>query len=266
MRALAAAVPQPSIAYMLLMLESGWALARGELQVSEGLATEALEVGTAAHEPGAGLTFSVHIWNLRRAQGRSRELAQQSEQFVDLRDSHSAWRAGAATSLIDGDRWDEARELARREDFREVPVDQTWSGAMFIWADVCSRLRLADRAGELYELMRPFPGQFAAQASVVQGSIDHALGALAGTLERYEAAELHFASSAEMAERFGAPLLLARTNAGWARALIARGRPEDLDRARCLLELAEDPADRLGAGGIVREVADCWASLASVTR
>jgi hypothetical protein len=34
-----------------------------------------------------------------------------------------------------------------------------WSLAMFVWADVCSRLGLGDRAGEFYELLEPFSSQ-----------------------------------------------------------------------------------------------------------
>ncbi len=71
---------------------------------------------------------------------------------------------------------------------------------------------------------------------------------LAAALERYEQAEGHFAAAAEIEQRLGAPLLLARTRASWAGALIARGRPEDLERAQSMLEQAEETAKRLGAG------------------
>ena len=98
------------------------------------------------------------------------------------------------------------------------------------------------------------------------GSIDWALGALATTLERYEQAEGHFAAAAEIDERFGAPLLLARTHAGWARALIARGRPEDFERARHLLEQAEETAARLGGELVTREVEESRAALAAISR
>lgn len=46
------------------------------------------------------------------------------------------------------------------------------------------------------------------------------------------------------------------------RALIARGRPEDLDRARPMLEQAAETAERLGAEGITREIAESRAALA----
>jgi hypothetical protein len=78
-------------------------------------------------------------------------------------------------------------------------------------------------------------------------------------------AEIHFAVAAEIEERLGAPLLLARTRASWARALIARGRPEDLDRAQQMLEQAEETAERLGGGLVAREVADCRAALAAIS-
>ena len=101
-----------------------------------------------------------------------------------------------------------------------------------------------------------------AGGTIVTGSIDWALGILAMTLERYEDADGHFATAAEIEERLGAPLLLARTHAGWARALIARGRSEDLERAQHMLEQAENS---VGAEGIAREIAECRTALASAS-
>jgi hypothetical protein len=85
------------------------------------------------------------------------------------------------------------------------------------------------------------------------------------TRERYEQAEGHFAAAAEIEGRFGAPLFLARPHAGWARALIARGRPED-DHAQQMLEQAEETARRLGGQLVAREVAECRAALATISR
>jgi hypothetical protein len=84
-------------------------------------------------------------------------------------------------------------------------------------------------------------------------------------LKRYEQAEIHFAAAAEIEQDLGAPLLLARTHASWARALIARGQREDLDRAQTMLEQAHDTATHLGAGGITREVAECRTALAAAS-
>jgi hypothetical protein len=135
---------------------------------------------------------------------------------------------------------------------------------MVIWAIVYSRLCLVDRAGELYELLAPFSGQLAAAPGTVFGTVAWALGALAAALERYEQAEDHFVAAAEIEERLGGPLFLARTRASWARMLIARGRPDDLDRAQIMLDQAHDTAARLGAEGIAREVMEYRAALAAI--
>ena len=141
-------------------------------------------------------------------------------------------------------------------------MDESWVHALFIWAEVCSRLCVLDRANEIYELLAPFSGQLVVGGTLVSGSIDRALGMLAMTLERHEDADRHFATAAEIEERLGAPLLLARTHADWARALIARGRSEDLERAQRMLEQAEDS---VGAEGIAREIAECRTALASAS-
>ncbi len=112
---------------------------------------------------------------------------------------------------------------------------------------------------------RRSPGSSPSAARWCAGSIAWALGTLATTLGRYEQAEDHFAAAAEIEERFGAPLFLARTHVGWARALIARGRPEDLERAQHMLEQAEEVAERLGGGLVSREAAECRSALAAMS-
>jgi hypothetical protein len=105
-----------------------------------------------------------------------------------------------------------------------------WSVTIFLWADVCSRLRLPDRALEIYERLAPCSDQLAVSGAMVRGLIPWALGALATNLERYDEAEAHFAAAAEMEGRPACRCSLPAP-AGWARALTARGRPEDLGRA-----------------------------------
>ena len=264
-RTLEASVPQPYIAWTRRLTESTWAVVQGDLEASEQSAIEIFEVGTAAGEPDVMVTFGGLITAVRYSQGRMGELVEQILQFAGEPDSVAAWRAGAALALIESGREDEARELALDEDLQSIPWDQTWSIAMFLWADACSRLRILDRAGELYELLAPLPGQLASVGGTpVFGSIAWALGTLAATLGRYEQAEGHFAAAEEIETRIRAPLFLARTRAGWARALVARGRLEDLDRAQHMLEQAEETAERLGGGLVNREVAECRAALAAI--
>jgi len=264
MRTLAAALPEPSMVFLRTMLESGWALARGELQTAEQRAIQMFEIGTASGQPDATTTFGAMMMGTRGYQGRSGELVEQLVQLAGEADSPAAWRAAAAGALAESGREAQARALVLAEDFQSVPWDWLWSATMCRWASVCARLRIAERAGELYELLAPFADRLTVSGALVTGSIPSVLGELATTLERYEQAENHFAVAAEIEERFGAPLFLARTRTGWARALIARGRPEDRERAQRMLEQSEETAERLGGELVTREVAECRATLLAI--
>ncbi len=265
LRALAASMPQLTTSWGVLVDEATWSLVQGDIEASEQLAIQAATAGAAAGEPDAAMAFGVQLFTLRYFQARFGELVDQVMQSASEEEGLPAYRAGVALALIENGREAQARELALTEDLQSIPLDQAWSTAMIVWAMVCSRLAIVDRAGELYELLAPFSDQLAATPPSVYGLIAWALGILAAALERYEQAEEHFAAAAEIEQRLGAPLLLARTRASWAGALIARGRPEDRDRAQHMLDQAEDTAERLGAGGITREVADCRAALSTLS-
>lgn len=186
-------------------------------------------------------------------------------QFADGPDSAWGWRAAAARVLLDNGREDKARARALAEDIGSVPRDPIWLVSMFIWAQVCARLGAGDRAEELYGLLAPYAGQLAVAGQLVYESVDWALGELSTSLERYEDAERHFAPAVEIEARLGAPLSVARSRVGWARALVARGGPQDLDRAKQMLEQAEETAERLDGGLVMREAAQCRAALAAIS-
>jgi tetratricopeptide (TPR) repeat protein len=264
-RAVAASVPHPSLGWAWLVLEAMWSFAQGDLEASEQWAIQAVEAGTAAGEPDALMMFGAQLFAVRYFQGRLGELVERSVQVAGEEDSLAVWRALTALALIESGREDEARELALAENFQSIPWDLAWSSAMILWVMVCSRLGLVDRVGELYEMLAPFSGMLAVAGITVWGTIGWALGTLAATQQRYEEAEGHFAAAAEIERSLGAPLFLARTHAAWARALIVRGRPEDLDRAQPMLEEAHDTATRLGAGGVTREIVECRAALGAVS-
>jgi class 3 adenylate cyclase len=261
-RALVTHLPQASLRWGWLMSQATWSFIQGELGESEGWAVQAAEAG--AGEPDAFIAVGVQLFAMRHLQDRLREIADQAVAIMRRPEGVAGHRSGAALALIESGREDEARELALAEDLREISSEQAWYHAVILWAMVCSRLALGERAGELYGMLAPFSGRLAGNALCVFGSVDWGLGILATTLERWEAAGEHFAAAAELEERLGAPLFLARTRAGWARVLIARGRPEDRDRAQTMLQQAEDTAARLGAGLITREVAECRAALAAI--
>ena len=193
----------PRSTFLRLMFESGWAFVQGELQAAEQWAIQMFEVGTASGQPDA----ATDVWRdaargLATYQGRS---GSSSSRSCSSPAKRTASRRGARPRRSP---WSRAAARMRRASWCSRRTSRAsrgtgcGSGAMFSWADVCSRLRIADRAGELLRapgaLRRPTRGQ---RRPGVCGSIPSALGALASTLERYEQAEEHFAAAAEIEER-----------------------------------------------------------------
>ena len=158
-RSVAASVPDASMAWAPLVYEAHWALVQGELEAAEQWAIQAFEAGTASGQPDAVVFFGVMVFQVRYFQGRTGELVEQSVRLAEKPESDAIYHAPAALTLIESDRAGEARELALAENFQTVPWDWNWSWTMFLWADVCCRLRLVDRAGELYDLLAPFSRQ-----------------------------------------------------------------------------------------------------------
>ena len=112
----------------------------------------------------------------------------------------------------------------------------------------CAYLGDAGRAVVLHEQLLPY-----AELNVVTGlgisyvgSVELYLGVLAATAARWDDADRHFTSARVIHERLRSPPWEGHTDYEHARMLMARGRPEDGDRARDLLASAQATAEALG--------------------
>jgi len=140
----------------------------------------------------------------------------------------------------------ELEQLAR-DDFCDLPRDQTWlpglsglTGMMVFLGDV-------PRAQLLYSLLLPYADRCANVGALLStGSISRPLGLLATTLSRYEDAERHFEQALQMNTQIRAPLWIAQTQHDYARMLLLRNDPGDRDKAFELLEQALATAQDLG--------------------
>ena len=83
------------------------------------------------------------------------------------------------------------------------------------------------------------------------GAVERSLGQLAALLDDHGAADEHFAEAVSLHERLQAPILLGRTQADWAQALIRRG---EVEPARPLLEAARRAVGPLGGAGVERRL------------
>ena len=91
-------------------------------------------------------------------------------------------------------------------------------------------------------------------AAVCRSSVSLQLGQLAALLDRWEAAEQHFSAALTVNRRVGARPALAHTKYRYARALLARGRGDDRDRAEGLLEEGRQEAVSLGMSHLLEEI------------
>jgi class 3 adenylate cyclase len=125
--------------------------------------------------------------------------------------------------------------------------------------------RIGDRrsAKILAAALEPYRGGLLplGRGGCIMASADRCLGMLASTLQEWDAAEASFRSALELEARAGADAYAAGTRYWHARMLLERGRPEDRDRARSLLDEALEIASELEVGLVITDVGELIASM-----
>lgn len=120
-----------------------------------------------------------------------------------------------------------------------------WGSALGMLADVAAALGTPAPATTLYDALAPFAGQLLATVLGLAclGAADRYLGMLATVLERWDAADAHFASAVGLETRARGFALLPRTRYWQARSLQERGGERAAD---ALLARVVDDASALG--------------------
>ena len=259
---------QPVPNWLANWLQAVREMVSGRLEQAERFADEAAQNGSDAGQADA-LTFYVgQLHQIRWAQGRLDEvvdpLAMASDENPDLSSAHAL----LALTYCELGQVDEARSLLEpvaENRFDAVPRDMLWLNTMVAWAEVAAAVEHEEAAQVLYELLAPWPDQFACISILMWMPVSHYLGRLAALLGRSDDAERHFERALELEERFEAPLFAATTRIAWGRLLIAGG-PEHAARARELLEQARRSAEALDATGIEQQAAELLTASANVTQ
>jgi tetratricopeptide (TPR) repeat protein len=231
---------------------SATALVRGDLDMSEKLARDALEIGQrlGGDNASAGL-FGLQMFALSRERGKLKELEPLVRIFLKDNSLADTWRPGLAVIYAELGRADEARlafESLAADDFGDLPHDSLWMGTMTYLVDICVFLGDKPRASNLYRLLVPFDGRNVtiAYAAVCYGAISRYLGMLSTTLEKWDDAARHFEDALTMNARMEAWTWLAHTQFQFAKMLLVRGRSIDREHAFALLDAALATTRRLG--------------------
>ena len=245
--ALAAEAGQPTFEWMLGWLTSARLLLAGSVSDAEAAVTANLALGTETGQPDAERLFLLQLTPIRYEQGRLGELEPQLSEIsarLTAIPQLASLAALAACQLGEdsaGTHHDRLRAIAF-----EMPRHPLGLALVCVAAEVTRHLGDLSSADRLYERLAPYPSSFGLLAGSPTGCTAYYLGMLATMIGRFDAAEGHFRQASAIYERVGARAFLARLRAEWARMLLARGRPDDVEVARTLLDRATATAAELG--------------------
>lgn len=233
---------------------------RGDFPAAERHAREAVEFGDGVDFEAPYGVYGLQMFTIRREQGRLAEVAPLLRRFVDEYPEETTWRPGLMVIASDLGFEAQARQTfgALAESGFTLPMDVKRSLTLSYLAEVCCRLHDRTNAERLYELFLPYRdlAVVVGVATVCCGAAARFLGMLAATMRDWKAADAHFEAALAMDERMKGWPWLVHTRFEYARALLSRGRKQDIVRAQELRGMALAGAERLGMTSLSRCIAD----------
>jgi tetratricopeptide (TPR) repeat protein len=224
------------------------AIMRGDFASAEPLAEEFLQDAARRDDERGPVVFALQLLGLRWVQGRSAEILELVEELCERHPAVSLYRAARLRSLCDLERRDEARRLLEAllpGDRPLVAKRLGWFPTLALMAESAALLGDRPRCAILYRELSPYAQRHVTSGSAAYlGSTSRYLGILAAELERFDMADRHFRTAAQMESRLGARPLLAWTAYHHAQMLYREGL--DPARARACAERALKLADELG--------------------
>jgi tetratricopeptide (TPR) repeat protein len=225
------------------------AILDGDFATAEQHAEAALAMGRWTLGEQVEGVYGIQMFTIRREQGRLAEVAPVIKRFVDENPDRAAWRPGFALIACDLGFQKPAQrildELAAAE--FAFPLDGKHSTTLAYLAEVCVSLQDEARAQQLYALLTPYRDLTvtAGVTTVCYGATGRYLGALAGVLGDWDAAEEHFEAALAINRAMRAWPWLAHTRYAYAEMLRRRRRPGDAMRAHALTAEVLETAIRL---------------------
>ena len=233
------------------------AMLAGRFAEAEEQAAKGLAIGRRAGNPSVEIYYPGVVATLRFLQGgRYGELKPFYQKLVTRFPTMPVFRAGLAAALADAGRTDQARAEIERlaaGDLAALPRDLSWGLSLAILAFACHRLGDTEYGATVRELLEPY-----ADRNIVSGRVGafcvgpaaYWLGLLDLTLDQPELAVRRFEHAVVLAARLQAPPMIAMSQEGQARALLALDRPGDRQQAAILLGQAAATAKEFGIHGL----------------
>ena len=255
---LATELAAPWILWRAPLFKAMRALMHGRFDEASALAEQAQQIGRQAGDPQVDRCTMFHREGFLRAAERHADMlaldpAVRGERAVLF--CGPAWQSMG--SALVASRMEDAEATRQHldvipEDMRP-PADNVFG--LFFLSEPTAFAGPLELAAKLFDMLLP-----AADRDVMLGMTQmtwagpatRLLALLAARLGRWESAWTYFEAAIARAHKLNAGPILARTRYEFARALLARGAPGDLERARPLLGAAHDAAQALQLSGLSR--------------
>ena len=229
----------------------------GEFEASEVEGTAAVRVGDRIQDTNTGNATLLLSLMYRRERGRLERLEGPVRAYAERFATIPGWRTVLAWLLAETGRPDEAREILESfaaDDFRSLPLDGIWLGAVAYLAETAATLEDPTHAAALHELLEPYADRNVAigWASTCAGSASRHLGLLADLLGKRDEAVARLEFALAMNERMRARPWVVHAQVDLARVLAQV--PADRERAAELLDGALAEATQLGMPRLIERV------------
>lgn len=227
----------------------------GDLERAERLAESAFQSGTKTGQENADLIFGSQLLSIRYHQGRFDEMASGLAETLIERPTISSIRESSALSHARAGLVKSAHELLDQTAaiLPTVQLDFNLVYSAACTAEAATIVGHPEAARVAVQLLAPYHSHLVTNGVTVYPAAAHYLGLSCAFLGRHDEAETWFTDASAIAERTNSPLLLAHTNAAWARMLVDRRASGDEERAHDLAEAALDTATRIGMADVARD-------------
>jgi len=228
----------------------------GRYEDAAQLADEVHAHGQAAHIETAFQMYGVEQFELTRARGGAEALEPLALAMVEQYPLLPAWRCGLAylySMLERPDDVEEQLDILAANGFDDLPTDANWMVGVAILTLACASVGDGERAGRLYDMLLPYGDYFvmSGMPALSTGSAELVLALAAGTTNRWELADEHFARSEERNADSGNFAWLVHGKYEYAVLLARRGDPVDAPRLRGLLRECLAGATEMGMTRVV---------------